>query len=486
MQNPLLNQCARSKAATGIRGLDEVLFGGLPAGQLTLINGGPGTGKTVMGLELLYRRAQAGQPGLFVTFEESKAAILANAAELSWDLAALEKTGRLRVVSIALAERMVQSGDFDLTGLLANLAGHIQHTGADCIVLDALDAVLRLFRKDHRERGELELLNGWLRDRGLTTVLTLKAAPDGDRLYPFLDFMADCVVHLDQRMQDQVRTRRLVVVKYRGSGFLSNEYPYVITAGGIRILPLSAVALTPSPLGDWVPSGDDTLDAILGGGFRRDSSILISGASGTGKTSLACTFARAACRRSEKTLYLGFEESREAVVGSMYSAGIDLHPHLDDGTLKLVTAIPESRGAEEHLIRILDRIENFAPRHLVFDAVSACRRFGSTKAAFDFLVRLLVGCKKQGITCLMTNQAVGTEQFQQISGFGISSLVDTLVVLDYAQTAGELYRRLLVLKSRGARHSLAYHRLNIGDNGVAVVELPPEVSEGCRAGSRSV
>lgn len=466
------------KIATGIRGLDEVLFGGLPAGQLTLITGGPGTGKTVMGLELLYRRARSGQPGLFFTFEERKASLLAHARNMSWNLEELEKSGRLQVIQVELSNRMVPSGDFDLKGLLANLEGHIRQIGADCIVLDAVDVILNEFQDPVRERAELQRLHGWLRERGLTAVLTLKTLKEEKRLYPFLDFMADCVVHLDQRMQDQVRTRRLMVVKYRGSGFLSNEYPYVITGGGIRILPVSSVSLTPRSLGDWVSSGNDILDAHLGGGFRRESSILISGATGTGKTSLACTFSRGACRRKEKVLYFGFEESREAIVAGMQHAGIDLAPHLEDGTLMLVTAIPESRGAEEHLIRILDRIERFAPRHLIFDAISACQRFGNEKTAFDFLVRLLVDCKQKSITCLLLNQAVGTEQFQHISGFGISSLVDTLLGLDYAQYNGELHRRLLIVKSRGARHSLRYHRLNISGNGIELVDPPPAAGQG--------
>jgi len=472
MQKTPLNPPSRSKVATGISGLDEVLFGGLPAGHLTLINGGPGTGKTVMGLELLYRRALAGQPGVFVTFEERKETILANALSLSWDLASLERSGHLEVIHTELSNPTVQSGDFDLKGLLANLAGHVQRLGAQCIVLDALDALLGEFQDRNRERAELELLRGWLYERGLTAVMTLKTPRDGERLYAFMDFMADCVLQLDQRMQDQMRTRRLLVVKYRGSGFLSNEYPYVITAKGIRILPVSTVALTPCPLGERISSGNNDLDRLLGGGFHRGSSILISGASGTGKTSIACTFSRAACRRSEELLFLGFEESREAVIANMQNAGIDLQPHLEDGTLKLATATPESRGAEEHLIRILDRLENFAPQHLIIDAISACHRIGSERAVFDFLVRLMVACKQQKVTCMLTNQAVGFEQFQNISGFGVSSLIDTLLVLDYAESAGELYRRLLVLKSRSAAHSLRYHRLNIGGNGIELVDPP--------------
>ena len=285
------------KVPTQIAGLDEVLEGGLPRGRTTLVSGGPGSGKTVLGLEFLCRGAMAGEPGVFVTFEERAEAIRMNALSMGWDLAALEKAGKVAIVEARLYGEEVLSGDFDIQGMLAIVGGHAKRIRARRIVMDALDVLLRVYGDPQRERNELYRLHDWLIDRKLTSVLSVKAQLDGNMAhrYEFLDFMADCVIRLDHRVVGQVATRRLRVIKYRGSGFGTNEYPYVIGDHGIVLFPLTKAELTHQPLGPKVSSGLAGLDAMLDGGFRRASCILIAGTSGTGKTTLASTFARAAC-----------------------------------------------------------------------------------------------------------------------------------------------------------------------------------------------
>lgn len=464
-----------AKVATRIRGLDEVLHGGLPAGRLTLVTGGPGTGKTILGLEFLHRAALDEQAGVFVTFEETAEAIRDNAGALGWDLAATERAGKFAIAAPELPRNLYTAGDFDIQGLLAGLAARIEAIGACCLVIDALDVVLRIFDDERREHEEVERLHHWLRDRGITTVLTLKVSESAARLYPYLDFMADCVVHLDQRIVDQVRTRRLAVVKYRGSGFMANETPYAITAGGLRILPVAGITKD-SPRRDVerVSGGNGMLDRVFGGGFRQGEKILLAGAAGTGKTTLASMFADAACRAGQRVLFVNYETSTRDLVRSMRSAGIDLAPHLAADRLRVIDALPEVAGVEEQLVRVLDTAADFGPRHLVIDAVSALRRMGSLRAGFEMLVRLFSYCSRHDVTLLLVNQAIGRLPFQDLSGFGVSSLADTVVCLQYADTGSRLRTRLLVVKSRGTAHDRSYQELRIGEKGVEILPWSPE------------
>jgi len=365
---------ALPKAATRIEGLDEILKGGLPAGRTTLVSGGPGSGKTILGLEFLYRGAMDGEPGIFVAFEERTDAVRQNALSLGWDLASLEKAGQLFLMEALVDPGVVLSGDFNLKGLLAIVGGQTTAIGAKRIVIDAIDVLMRLFDDPARERNELYALYDWLMDREMTTILTVKTSQDRERAhrYEFLDFMADCVIYLDQRITKQVSTRRLRVIKYRGSGFGRNEYPYAITEEGISIVPTSTGMLEHEPLGPKVSTGHPRLDTIMDGGYRRASCVLVAGTSGTGKTTLACTFVRAACERGEKVLYIGFEESQSAMVSGMLSPGLDLRPALQAGRLQVLTALPEAMGAEEHLIRAFKVLAAFQAEHVVVDAIAAC------------------------------------------------------------------------------------------------------------------
>jgi circadian clock protein KaiC len=334
------------KMATGMAGLDTVLEGGLPEGRTTLIAGGAGSGKTVLALEILYRGAQTGQAGVLVSFEETSAAIRANALSMGWDFGSLESAGRLAVIRPRIDYEAISAGDFNIKGLLAILSGQAKKIGARLIVIDAVDVLMRLFGDPKRERNELYGLHQWLTESGLTAVLTAKSGGGNDfeRDFGFMEFLADCVIQVTQRIDEQISTRRLRVLKFRGSGYGSNEHPFVIMPRGIVIMPVSVVELAHKALGPSVSAGHEKLDAVLDGGYCQGASVLIAGPTGSGKTTLGCTFALAACRRGERTLYVSFEESKEALVETMLSPGIDLRPHLEDGSLIILTAMPETSG----------------------------------------------------------------------------------------------------------------------------------------------
>jgi circadian clock protein KaiC len=462
-----------AKAPSYISGFDEILYGGLPQGRATLIEGGPGTGKSIVGLEFLYRGALAGEAGIFVAFEERASAVRRNARTLGWDLESLEKAGKLAIIEARMDPEAVVSGDFNMKALLAIIEGQSKAIGAKRIVFDALDVLLRLFDNPNRERSEMYSLHEWLLDHEITAILTVKAA-EGNSIfgrYEFLEFMADCVIRLLQRPGEWVSTRELQVIKYRGSDFGRNAYPFVIQAGGISVIPISEFGLQHQALGPHVSSGSTRLDAVLGGGYRKGSSILIAGSSGTGKTTLVNTFVKAACDRGERVLYLGFEESEDAMVATMLSPGIDLRQVIKNGLLKVVTAMPEAYGTEKHLIRAFNVINEFKPDHVIVDAISSFERMGSDRAAFEFAMRLVNRCKDKGITLIMTNQSTGaTDDRVAISGLGISSTIDALLWLRFVEVADSLKRRLLVIKSRGSKHSNQYQDFLITDHGI---EFPP-------------
>ncbi len=460
------------KEATGIKGFDEVLMGGVPKGAMTLLVGGPGTGKTMFGLEFLVRGAVNGGPGILLTFEERKDALRRYASSFGWDVKALEEQGRLSLISARIKPDAVFSGDFDLQGLLGILENKIAEMKAENIVIDAPDVLLRLLGDEARERGEFHLLHEWILDSGLTAMVTVKANAGARtfRHHEFLEYMADCVVHLDQRVSEQVVTRRLRVVKYRGSSYGRNEYPFGITGRGLWIIPVTQADLQHRAFGESITSGVKDLDALISGGYRRNSCTLITGASGTGKTTFACSYCRAITSLHEKVLYLDFEESWDALASCMLSPGLDMNAALDTGHLKFISSMPESQGIEEHLIQAFKAIEDFQPRHLILDAISACRRMGSKHSAFDYLLRLVTHCKKQGITVLLTNLSSPSPREGEITGLDLSSIIDTVILLRNVETDRGYERKLVILKSRGRSHSNMIHDFRITSHGVKVIE----------------
>jgi circadian clock protein KaiC len=458
------------KIPTGIRGMDEVLRGGIPKGALTLIGGGPGSGKTILGLEFLVRGALAGNPGVLLTFEEREPDLRRYAGAFGWDLSALEKDNRLTLISARIPSEAICSGHFDLRGVLAILRQKTEEIQADRVLIDAPDVFLRLLDNIGKEQAELHMMNEWIRDAGLTALMTVKSGSHGGAYasqYEFLEYMSDCAIHLDHRVQEQVTTRRLRVIKYRGSGFGHNEYPFGITEQGVWIIPVTQASLQHRALGESMPSGIDALDGILDGGYRRSSCALVTGSSGTGKTTLVCSFAAAAVSRNERVLYLNFEESWDALTSCMASPGIDMSAARKSGNLRFISAMPESQGIEDHLIQAFKAIEAFQPDHLIVDAISACRRMGSQHSSFDYLLRLINYCKVRGITTLLTNLAT-TDAENEITGIDLSSVIDTVIVVRNREKAGRYVREMGILKSRGRGHSSRIHEFQITTEGIRI------------------
>jgi circadian clock protein KaiC len=340
--------------------------------------------------------------------------------------------------------------------------------GAARVVIDALDVLMRVFNNPIREQQHILGLHNWLMQQGLTAILTTKNLKTPNTLspYEYLDFLADCVIYLDQRIENQVNTKRIQVVKYRGSSYGSNEFPFLITGKGMFFSAISDMRLNYEPLSQRVSSGSQFLDEILGGGYRKGTCILISGASGTGKTSIAATFARSACEGGHKVLYVNFEESASGMVAGMRSLGIDLGPAMRDCSLWVKPSMPESRGIEEHLYDKITAIKSFQSDHVVVDAISACKRIAGEKASFDFIMRFVHFCKKRGITTILINQSRNSEEAHEISGIGISSVVDTIISLNYQEAGNETRRILQVIKSRGSKHSKRRHIYALTDDGI--------------------
>ncbi|MCF8033720.1 MAG: circadian clock protein KaiC [Desulfarculaceae bacterium] len=464
---------AVKKLPTGIAGLDVVLRGGLPRGRTTALVGGPGGGKTSLCTNIAANCAQRGDACLYLSFEMSHQATTRDAASLGFDLPALEKQGSLVFVDGRPALGSRKSGEFDLGGMLAIVKGLSREKKAGLVVLDAVEVLLRSFSDPEQQIQALQELHVWLEENNFTSLITARATaqPEGQTNLGQIEFMSDCLIYLDQRVARELTTRRLRVIKYRGSDTGRNEYPFIIAPGGIKLMALSDTKLDRGPLTETVSSGHPVLDQILGGGYRRGSSVLLTGETGTGKTTLACVFAGAACRRGEKVLYVGFEEASQAVIAEMRSTGLDLEPMVKKGNLRFHTAMPESLGSEEHLIHIAEQMESFRPDHVIVDAISAFLRLGGPMAGFNFAARLIAHLKSHGVTAMLLNQIDGISNIDQISGMGISTLLDSLVFLRYMESGGEMNRMLLVLKSRGMAHSNQYREYLMSDQGVEFLDL---------------
>jgi len=463
---------ALPKTPTGIRGLDEITGGGLPTGRPTLVAGGAGCGKTLLSMEfLLHGATEFGEPGVCIAFEETADELAANVASLGFDLKALIADRKI-AVDYVLVERsdIEEVGDYDLEGLFIRIEHAITSVGAKRIVLDTVEALFSALPNTHILRAELRRLFRRLKDRGMTAVITGQRGDGTLTRHGIEEYVSDCVIVLDDRVSDQLSTRRPRIAKYRGSFHGTNEYPFLIDTRGISVLPVTSMDLDHVASTERISSGVPQLDAMLGGlGYFRGSSILISGMAGSGKTSLAALFADATCRRGERCLTFLFEESPSQLLRNTRSIGLDLKPWLDEGLLLLHAGRPCLFGLEMHLSTMLQLIEAFAPRVVIIDPITSLAAAGNAAEVRAMVRRLMDLLKNAGITTLLVNMA-GADGSLEATDAEISSLIDAWLILRDLETNGERTRGMYVLKSRGMAHSNQIREFTMSAPGVELRE----------------
>ena len=465
---------APSKAPTGIQGLDEITGGGLPAGRPTLICGTAGCGKTMLAMEFLVRGAtQFGEPGVFMMFEENAAELSANVRSLGFDLEKLaaQKIILLDYVHIERSE-IEETGEYNLEGLFIRLGHAIDSIGAKRVVLDTVEALFSGLPNHAILRAELRRLFRWLKDRGVTAVTTGEKGDATITRYGLEEYVADCVIVLDQRIAEQICTRRLRVVKYRGTAHGTNEYPFLIGERGFSVLPITSLQLDHKASAARVPTGIARLDEMLGGkGVFRGSSVLVSGSPGTGKSSISAKFIDAACRRGERALLFAYEESSAQIVRNMRSIGIDLEPWIEKGLLQVHASRPTLHGLEQHLVMMHDAVRAFGPSVVAVDPISNLALDGHDSDVKPTLMRLIDFLKQQQITTLFTCLSSGGGATLEDSQLGVSSLMDTWLLLRNVEFNGERNRTIYVLKSRGMAHSNQVREFVLSDAGVDLVDV---------------
>jgi circadian clock protein KaiC len=461
------------KCPTGIKGLDEITKGGLPRGRPTLICGSAGSGKTLFSMEFLMRGAMDyGEPGVFMTFEETPKDLAENFISLGFDLPGAVSRGLIATDHVYIERSQIEeTGEYDLEGLFIRLGNAIDSIGAQRVVLDTIEALFSGLSNAAIIRAELRRLFHWLKDRGVTAIVT---GESGDKLltrYGLEEYVADCVIFLDFRVEEQISTRRLRIVKYRGSSHGADEYPFLIDETGLSILPITSLGLDYPVSTERIATGVPKLDAMLDGkGFYRGSTILVSGTAGTGKTSLSATFAEAACRRGERCLYFAFEESPSQIIRNMSSIGMDLTRWVKKGLLRFHAARPSLYGLEMHLLTFHKVIEEFKPQVFIVDPISNLSAAGTSAEVKSILTRLIDYLKMKNITSFLTDLTHFVGSLEHTSE-EISSLIDTWLLLRDIELNGERNRGLYILKSRGMAHSNQIQEFLLTNQGIGLIDI---------------
>jgi len=462
------------KALTGIQGFDEMTLGGLPRRRTSLIMGGTGSGKTIFALQTLVNGIRKfGEPAIFVAFEENSQQIITNAASFGWDLPALQRD-KLFFLDARLSVDVVQAGDFDLSGMLTSLQAKAAEMGARRIAFDSIDVLLMLLGDTQAKHRELYRLRDWLADSDLTGMITTRLDYEvamEKQQYAFVQFMADCVIHLDHRMTERISTREIRVVKYRGSNFSENAVPMVIGPHGIEVANIDPSYIEYKAFTEQISSGVGRLDTMLNGGYYRGNGILITGSPGTAKSSLCAAFIQAACSRGERAIYVSFDESADEIVRNMASINVLLAPYIEAGLLRMHSTRAEGRSAEEHLLQLRNLIDEYQPRCMVIDPLSAMLKAGGQVSAIGVAKQLLFLTKSKGITLLCSSLLEGSDGTTEGTDLQVSTIADTWIHLSYLVQGGERNRALTIIKSRGTKHSNQVRELILSEKGITLADV---------------
>jgi circadian clock protein KaiC len=462
------------KCPTGIRGLDDITEGGLPRGRPTLVCGKAGCGKTLLAMEFIVRGARDfGEPGVFMSFEETGSELAKNVASLGFDLPALIRRRKLAVDYVQIERSEIEeTGEYDLEGLFVRLGSMIDEIGAKRVALDTIESLFSSLPNEGILRAELRRLFRWLKDKGVTAIITGEQGRDSLMTRHGLEeYVSDCVIFLDHRVSEQNATRRLRVVKYRGSAHGTNEFPTLIDAHGLSVLPISSLGLNYPVSRRYVGTGVPDLDAMFDGkGYREGSSILVSGTAGTGKTSLAAAFADGVCRRGGRCLYFAFEESQGQILRNMASVAIRLEPHVRKGLLRFEAVRPSYHGLEGHLLSLHGAVDRFRPAAVVVDPITGLGNLGSSNDVGSMLTRIIGHLKNLNVTSVFTSLTAPAE-FPERSEAGISSFMDAWILIRMVEAANERHRRLYVIKSRGMAHSNRVRELVLSRRGVRLADV---------------
>lgn len=461
------------KTPTGITGLDEITGGGLPTGRPALVCGAAGSGKTLLSIEFIVRGAiEFNEPGVFMAFEEMAEELAINVASLGFDLERLQKEKLIKVDHVRIDRSEIEeTGEYDLDGLFIRLGYAIDSIGAKRVVLDTIENLFSGLNNQTILRAELRRLFGWLKEKGVTAIITGEKGEGSLTRQGLEEYVSDCVILLDHRVTNQISTRLLRIIKYRGSMHGTNEYPFLIDEEGISVLPVTSLLLEHDVSTQRVSSGIPALDNMLGGkGFFRGSSILVSGTAGTGKTSLAAYFANETCKRKERCLYFAFEESPKQIIRNMLSIGIDLKAHIDNGLLEMHASRPTLHGLEMHLVAIHKQIKKFRPKAVILDPITNLVTVGSVSEVKSMLIRLIDFLQVEQITVLFTALSLNTIVNEQTDE-GVSSLVDAWLLVRDIEYNGERNRGMYIMKSRGMKHSNQVREFVITDEGLDLVDV---------------
>ncbi len=462
-----------AKCPTGIQGLDEITLGGIPRGRPTLITGAAGSGKTLIGLEFLVKGAtEFNEPGVFMAFEETAEELATNVSSLGFDLNTLVKEKKLALDYVYLERSEIdETGEYDLEGLFVRLGYAIDSIQAKRVVLDTIEVLFSSFANENILRAELRRLFRWLKQKGVTAIVTGERGTDSITRYGIEEYVADCVILLDHRVNEQLSTRRLRVVKYRGSYHGTNEYPFLIDKDGISILPITSLGLIADAPLEKISTGIPGLDAMFEGkGYYVGSTLLVSGTAGTGKSTLAAQFAVAACKRKERVIYFAFEESPQQILRNMRQAGVDLEPCINDKSLIIRSERPSQLGLEMHLLQMMKMVAEFKPHAVVLDPMTNLISVGVEGDVKSIFTRFIDFLKMKQVTCLFTS-LVEPGGFEMTAA-GVSSLMDAWIMLKQIDIHGESSRTLTIVKSRGMGHVNQSMEYRLTADGLILEDAP--------------